>query len=667
MLKSIRLLSFLIIICTSNIVIGQTPEWNSPLEIGYTCTGVSIDSKENFYYTGYNMVNNRHDYRFMNDTLYIPEYKSGAGQYWYYYSFIAKTNSKKDVKWIKGMKGTASEYPSVRITCSEIDGDDNIIIAGKYSSSIYIDTTLFELGDGESRLFVAKLDSCGSLVWFNSIEEESGWQHGINDVKVDDENNVYVGGYGSGSHAFYDQYNHVDTLISSSYRRIFFAKYSSLGDFEWCEFPIEGSNQSELRGMDVDGNGDIYITGWWAQGGTFNKIEKISSSSDIFIAKYDVNKEFKWLKQFGTNRNSILEVGNDIVLDKKLKCIYVTGAFVNDIDIDGCQLVAKDENIFLVRISTVGNVEWVKKMGSWSGAASYTEQGTNVYVSEDGFVYVGGTIGSNGNFDGVSISAYDDKSNSNLYFDFFIAKYSAMGQLFWVTHAGHPNFDDDINDILKLDNRVYVVGQSNGLAIFDQFYLGDYNAYNLGFVDNMIDNSESILELSESNLTLSCDSNLTHSFDIICNESWDLDYSDTWIYPSVIEGVANNHLTLQVDTNYNSVDREAIITITSGSGIEKQLKIKQLKNNNDVAIEDVFTSSIKIYPNPAKEFIVVKSGLNYIDLSTVYIYNVYGQLLYHSNELADSKIDISFLIPGIYILSLEGNNFKVIRKIFKTS
>ncbi len=69
----------------------------------------------------------------------------------------------------------------------------------------------------------------------------------------------------------------------------------------------------------------------------------------------------------------------------------------------------KDENIFLTRISTDGTINWIKNMGSWSGAASYTEQGTCLYVDNEGFIYLGGTIGKSGDFDGISISAYDEE------------------------------------------------------------------------------------------------------------------------------------------------------------------------------------------------------------------------------------------------------------------
>ena len=644
-------------------IFGQAPKWNEPFEIGYTCTGVSIDSKKNRYFTGYSHNASSYTHRFINDTLHIPESISGAKQYWYFYSFIAKLDDKEVVQWIKGIRGTTKEYPVARITCTEIDGEDNIIIAGRYSSSILIDSTLLELPENKGRLFVAKFDTNGSLIWFNSIEQEWGSGYDINDVKVDDENNVYVGGHGLGIHTFYNQKNKVDTIVSGDSERIFFAKYSPSGNFVWCEFLNEGIDQCQLKGMDVDGNGDVYITGWLSGAGSMGDVKIDSPNSDIFVAKYSSNRELKWLKQFGAYYNSRLELGNDIALDKRLNCIYVTGAFSGEIEIDGKKLRAEDENIFLTRISTEGNLIWAKKMGSWSGAASYTEQGTNVMVDEEGFVFVGGTIGQNGNFDGVKISAYDDKSNSNLFFDFFVAKYTVDGKLIWVTHAGHPDHDDVLNDMIKVDNQMYAVGQTRSFAQFDDYNMGGHINYELGFASKLLDNSESILQLSISNLSIKSDTNLIHSLDIICNENWELNCSEKWIAPSVNKGRANCQIILQADTNFTSINREAIITINSESGMEKNIKIKQLKSDIDIGIEDFIPNSIKIYPNPIKDFFFIKTESNIIELS---ICNIKGQLLYNIKEKINSKIDVSFLKSGIYILIIEGRKFKITKQIIKT-
>jgi hypothetical protein len=64
------------------------------------------------------------------------------------------------------------------------------------------------------------------------------------------------------------------------------------------------------------------------------------------------------------------------------------------------------------------------------------------------------------------------------------------------------------------------------------------------------------------------------------------------------------------------------------------------------------------YPNPAKEFITVKSISSVEDFISIRIFNFTGQVVYNytgsfNNEI---RIDISGIAPGMYILQMEGNH-----------
>ena len=65
------------------------------------------------------------------------------------------------------------------------------------------------------------------------------------------------------------------------------------------------------------------------------------------------------------------------------------------------------------------------------------------------------------------------------------------------------------------------------------------------------------------------------------------------------------------------------------------------------------TNALKIYPNPAKDWIVISKNENAIDLKTLYLFDVSGRLVlkkpFEANEL---QLDISQLKKGTYFCSL---------------
>lgn len=89
-----------------------------------------------------------------------------------------------------------------------------------------------------------------------------------------------------------------------------------------------------------------------------------------------------------------------------------------------------------------------------------------------------------------------------------------------------------------------------------------------------------------------------------------------------------------------------------------------LELNPDTAFCDMITpvreensrTTLNIFPNPARDFISVNSGV--APIGKVSIYNLQGQLVKHVpvNAYEDTPIDISHLLPGIYIVKSQENH-----------
>ena len=78
-------------------------------------------------------------------------------------------------------------------------------------------------------------------------------------------------------------------------------------------------------------------------------------------------------------------------------------------------------------------------------------------------------------------------------------------------------------------------------------------------------------------------------------------------------------------------------------------------------INEVIESSTQIFPNPANNKLnIVSYGVN---MTQIDIYSLDGKLIFRKDSNSNSdKIDVSSLQSGIYILSINSNNYQVKRK-----
>lgn len=78
------------------------------------------------------------------------------------------------------------------------------------------------------------------------------------------------------------------------------------------------------------------------------------------------------------------------------------------------------------------------------------------------------------------------------------------------------------------------------------------------------------------------------------------------------------------------------------------------ESNTDIG-DDVRTN-IRIYPNPATQFVHIQNTEN--DYPIVKLYNMQGVLM---TETKDKKIDISFFPAGLYFLHVDGKQMKLVK------
>jgi len=94
------------------------------------------------------------------------------------------------------------------------------------------------------------------------------------------------------------------------------------------------------------------------------------------------------------------------------------------------------------------------------------------------------------------------------------------------------------------------------------------------------------------------------------------------------------------------------------------LVIKSFATNRDhSSIPDYqFEEELKIYPNPANQFLTIKTG---IKSGMILIYNLNGKLFFSNTNLAKATVDISRFPLGMYLIVVETDNNRVAGKLIK--
>jgi hypothetical protein len=78
------------------------------------------------------------------------------------------------------------------------------------------------------------------------------------------------------------------------------------------------------------------------------------------------------------------------------------------------------------------------------------------------------------------------------------------------------------------------------------------------------------------------------------------------------------------------------------------------------SVNDIFSSKISIYPNPANEFIQISTDET---ITGVEVYNLIGKKVISLSNLLENRLDVSNLSKGIYVLKVMSNDLVGSRKI----
>jgi hypothetical protein len=191
--------------------------------------------------------------------VYVTGGSNGSGNFDY---VTIKYDSNGDSVWVSRYNGPANSSDMAKDLV--IDGQGNVYVTGSsINSGAYDYTTI-------------KYYSNGDTAWVSRYNGSGNGDDEANVVAVDGQGNVYVTGYSTGSGANYDY-----TTI----------KYDDLGVQQWvARYNGPGNSQDIAYGLAVDGQGNVYVTGFVVGSGAYNNYTTIKYNAfgvQQWVALYD--------------------------------------------------------------------------------------------------------------------------------------------------------------------------------------------------------------------------------------------------------------------------------------------------------------------------------------------------------------------------------------------
>ncbi|MCK4403990.1 MAG: SBBP repeat-containing protein [candidate division Zixibacteria bacterium] len=377
-LKAGKLLILVILLLVSIPVFAQVDtawvrRYNGPGNSGDYARAIAVDGSGNVYVTGgsrgsgtydadyatikyypdgdtawvrgYNGPGNGDDQAYAiaadgSGNVYVTGHSDGSGTYDDYATIKYYPNG--DTAWVRRYNGPGNYYD--RAEAIAVDGSGNVYVTGCSNGSGTADdyATIKYYPDGDTA-WVRRYNGPGNYY------DDDAYA-----IAVDGSGNVYVTGCSNGSGTAY-----ATATI----------KYHPNGDTAWVRrYNEPGNGDAGAYAIAVDGSGNVYVTGWSRDSGTYD--------ADYATIKYYPDGDTAWVRRYNGPGNGTDWV-RAIAVDGSGN-VYVTGISVGSGTYEDYATVKYDSN---------GNQLWVSR---YNGPGNSEDYAGAIAIDVSGNVYVTG-------------------------------------------------------------------------------------------------------------------------------------------------------------------------------------------------------------------------------------------------------------------------------------
>jgi len=362
------------------------------------------------------------------------------------------TNSyAQTLKWIYKIGGVNADYGNGLA----IDEGQNVYDITNFVGNAIISQNFTATSRGQEDILIRKSTSLGHQQWVKQIGSK-GQDIGY-DVTVDAQNFIYVAGTFRDT-LFYDGVsilNGNQTTQSS-----FILKINSDGDIVWA-YKLSSDVAVSVKTVTSGLGQDLLISGSFEGTCTFGAdTSRISNGgNDLFLLKLNrVTSDLIFVKTIGSTDH---EYATQHVCDSDGN-ILITGDFRENVDFDpnAGQVFANTKgitDIFLLKLTTVGNFVWVKTYGGTS-----VDYGQTLTIDNSGNIILSGRFSETVNFGNPDLTLI-----SNGATDIFLLKLNKDGNSIWANRYGDTNIDQGNQVVVNKNGIIYLAGLFRGIVDFD--------------------------------------------------------------------------------------------------------------------------------------------------------------------------------------------------------
>lgn len=344
-----------------------------------------------------------------NGTPYITQSGSDA--------YVCRLNASGQFEWVYVQGG-----PNNDLALGVRGSNSGVAYATGYGLLVFPmrSSTALHAWDG----FTMRTHTGGTLDWgraLNGSTNSSDYSEG-KDIAVDVLENSYTAGVMLNS-GWYGS----DTLHGLGLEDAYVAKFDSMGNFLWGQV-WGGSQNDQANGVDVDGDGHVWVGGGFRGNADFGGISLTSAGeSDGFVAKATASGNVQFVKQiFGAGIGEVARLKASADGD-----CYFAGNFQGTITIGSQSFTAVDaSDIYYGKLDRNGNFLWARQVGGFDH-----DEVLDLEIDSEENVYFGGIFfGDLGMQGDTLVSAGFD--------DFFFAKTDSNGTLQLLVGGHDPGSRD---------------------------------------------------------------------------------------------------------------------------------------------------------------------------------------------------------------------------------
>lgn len=218
--------------------------------------------------------------------------------------FLARYTAAGTLEWVR----TATSASGAPVGHSlSVDPLGNCYVTGSFDG-----TTSFGVANlvsaGGSDVFVAKYDRAGTLLWV--VRQGGAYDDSGRGIAADGANGCFLTGL-------------LQSSTAASSRDILVAKYNAQGVLQWQRQPASSSSDAGMA-VAADDAGNAYVTGWFTSTANFLTTNVTAiGARDIFVAKYNSAGTLLWVSALGGASG---DEGKGVGVDTNGN-VYVTGSF----------------------------------------------------------------------------------------------------------------------------------------------------------------------------------------------------------------------------------------------------------------------------------------------------------------------------------------------------